>query len=251
MASGRRSPSQLVADQLREEILAGERGRQRLPTADELAARFSVAKGTVRQAAKQLQAEGLIEVVWGSGMYTRDLPPVRRMAGDRFRREHRLAGRAAYLVEAESEGWEPKVEVLEVGQVEAPDEIAVRLGLAAGRQVLVRRRRYLAGSWPMELATSYVPWKLAKGTAMTKENPGPGGIYARLEEAGHRLEHFVEEVTSRAPTDDEVDQLRLREGAPVLIVVRTAVDSDGQAVEVCDTVMASDRYVLSYRLPAD
>ncbi len=57
--------------------------------------------------------------------------------------------------------------------------------------MLVRRGRYLADGLPMELATSYVPWSLAKGTQMTEPNTGPGGIYARIEEAGHRLERFV------------------------------------------------------------
>ncbi|MGW2049363.1 GntR family transcriptional regulator, partial [Streptomyces sp. NPDC001858] len=30
----------------------------------------------------------------------------------------------------------------------------------------------------------------------------------------------------------------------------TAFDTEGRAVEVCDTVMAADAYVLSYQLPA-
>ncbi|MGH2702942.1 MAG: GntR family transcriptional regulator, partial [Actinomycetota bacterium] len=31
---------------------------------------------------------------------------------------------------------------------------------------------------------------------------------------------------------------------------RTARDVDGRAVEVCDTVLAADRFVLTYELPA-
>jgi GntR family transcriptional regulator len=37
---------------------------------------------------------------------------------------------------------------------------------------------------------------------------------------------------------------------PVFRVVRVAYDIDERPVEACDTVMASDRYVLSYELPA-
>lgn len=40
-------------------------------------------------------------------------------------------------------------------------------------------------------------------------------------------------------------------GVPVIHLVRTAFDTEGRAVEVCDTVMAADAYVLSYRLPAN
>jgi GntR family transcriptional regulator len=39
-------------------------------------------------------------------------------------------------------------------------------------------------------------------------------------------------------------------GVPVFHLVRTAYDTEGRAVEVCDTIMAADSYVLAYRLPA-
>jgi GntR family transcriptional regulator len=121
---------------------------------------------------------------------------------------------------------------------------------ARRHRVLLRRRRYLADGEPMEVATSYVPWSLAEGTQMTEPNTGPGGIYARLEEQGHRLKRFSEEVTARMPTSDEVRALRLEPGIPVMRVVRIAYDVDDVPVEACDTVMAADRYVLSYELPA-
>ena len=40
------------------------------------------------------------------------------------------------------------------------------------------------------------------------------------------------------------------QGVPVIVVVRVAYDLEDRPVEVCDTVMAADRYVLSYELPA-
>ena len=39
-------------------------------------------------------------------------------------------------------------------------------------------------------------------------------------------------------------------GKPVFRLVRTAYDMDGRAVEVCDTIMAADAYLLAYELPA-
>lgn len=52
------------------------------------------------------------------------------------------------------------------------------------------------------------------------------------------------------PSPAEVKTLRVAAGVPVIHLVRTAFDSEGRAVEVCDTVMASDAYVLSCQLPA-
>lgn len=240
-----------LADGLRAAIDDGELGpREQLPSERELMDRAGTARGTVRQAIALLRSEGLIEIEHGRGAFVRARPPVRRVAHDRFARRHRLEGRAAFLAEMDTEGRTPEVEVLEVGPQQAPDDAAERLGLPKDGKVLVRRRRYLADGQPMELATSFIPWDLAKGTQMVKPNTGAGGIYARLEEAGHRLAKFSEDVSARMPTPEEARALRLVAGVPVITVTRTAVDTEGRAVEVCDTVMAADRYVLSYELPA-
>jgi GntR family transcriptional regulator len=58
-------------------------------------------------------------------------------------------------------------------------------------------------------------------------------------------------VTARMPTPEESKALKLATGSAVLTLVRTAYDTDGQPVEVGDTVMSADLYVLSYELPAD
>lgn len=240
-----------IADHLRSLIAAGALGPgEPLPSERVLIDRYSAARGTVRQAINVLKAEGLIEVEHGRGSFVRRRPPVKRLGHDRFARRHRQAGRAAFLAELESEGRQPEVEVLQVGKTKAPAEAAERLELDEGEAVLVRHRRYLADGEPLELATSYVPWRLAQGTAMTRKNPGPGGIYARIEELGHRLDRFTEEVAARMPTPSEMRSLRLASGVPVFQLVRTAYDAEGRPVEVCDTVMAADRYVLAYELPA-
>jgi GntR family transcriptional regulator len=44
--------------------------------------------------------------------------------------------------------------------------------------------------------------------------------------------------------------LALAPGVPVFRLVRTAFDVTGRAVEVCDTIMAADAYLLTYDLPA-
>src|SRR5436190_2036505 len=106
--------------------------------------RYGVARGTIRDAVGLLRSEGLVRTEHGRGSFVRDRPPVRRLAHDRVARRHRERGRAAYLAELEAEGRRSEVEVLEIGRVKAPDEVAVWLQLAIGAEVLVRRRRYLA-----------------------------------------------------------------------------------------------------------
>jgi GntR family transcriptional regulator len=71
------------------------------------------------------------------------------------------------LAESEAESVRPSVDVYWVGPENADDDVAERLGLSPGAKVLVRRRRYLSDDQPTESATSFIPWALAEGTAMT------------------------------------------------------------------------------------
>jgi GntR family transcriptional regulator len=239
-----------IADQVREAI---DKGRftegAKLPSEAELVEHFGVSRMTVRNALSILQSEGLVSSEHGRGVFVRPRPPVRRLASDRFARRHRDQGKSAFTVEAEAAGSRPEVDSLEVKEERPSADISARLGQP--RKVLARRRRYLLDGRPVEFAVSYLPLDLVRNTPIAEPNPGPGGIYARLEELGHRLDHFDEEVRARMPAPDEVRTLRLASGVPVIELVRTAYDTEGRAVEVCDTVMAADAYVLAYQLPAN
>lgn len=240
-----------IADILHESIRTGELAPgTKLPSESALIDKFGVAQGTVRQALNLLRGEGLVQAQQGRGVFVRERPPIRRVASDRFQRRHRQEGQAAYLAESEAEQVRPRMEVYYVGPAEAPTDVATRLGLAQDAKVLIRRRRYFSDEHPTELATSYVPWSLAEGTQMTQENPGPGGIYARMEEAGYSLAHFREEVSARMPTPEEAKALLLTQGMPVMTLVRTAYAEGEIPVEVCDTVMTADLYLLDYDIPA-
>ncbi|MGW7753365.1 GntR family transcriptional regulator [Streptomyces violaceusniger] len=239
-----------IADALREAIDKGRfREGDKLPSETELVDHFGVSRMTVRNALSLLQQEGLAVSEHGKGVFVRPRPPVRRLASDRFARRHRDQGKAAFTVEAEAAGSRPEVDSLEVKEERPSPDISARLG--SPRKVLARRRRYLLDGRPVEFATSYLPLDLARNTPIAQPNPGPGGIYARLEEMGHRLDHFDEEIRARMPSPAEVRTLQLASGVPVIHLIRTAYDAEGRAVEVCDTVMAADAYVLAYQLPAN
>ncbi|MEU5426756.1 GntR family transcriptional regulator [Streptomyces olivoreticuli] len=241
-----------IADDLTEQIRTGALTRgARVPSESDIMERYGVSQGTVRKAIAELRTAGLIETHHGRGSYVKDLPPVHRKSSDRFRRSHRKAGKAAYLAEAEQAGRTPAVHVLYVGPTSAPPDIAERLRMPAGEQVLARRRRYFVDGTPTEEATSYLPWPIAQDIPeLLDENPGGGGIYARLEENGHTLAEYIETVRARLATKQELAALQLSPGAPVIHLVREAVTDDGRVVEVCDTVMAADRFVLDYRIPS-
>lgn len=138
--------------------------------------------------------------------------------------------------------------MIKVNEMPASPEMSERLNHVG--PVIVRSRRYSLDGIPVETATSYIPADIGRGTPIADPNPGPGGIYARLEELGHTLERFTEEVTARMPTEAEARLLAMAPGVPVFRLVRAAFDMEGRAVEVCDTIMSADAYVLNYELPA-
>ncbi len=176
-----------IADGLRQQIQAGELGEgQQLPSESELMAAHGAARGTVRQAIMLLKGEGLVLTEHGRGAFVRLRPPLHRVAYDRFSRAHREAGKAAFLADAEASGYAASVDSLVVRRERASAEVARRLGVRAGSGVVVRERRYLADGQPVELATSYIPGSIGRGTAIEEADSGPGGIYARIEEQGHR-----------------------------------------------------------------
>ena len=246
-----RPPYRQIAAMLRESIGSGLLAPgAKLPSEAALIEHFGVARMTVRQALQELRGEGLVNAEHGRGVFVRPLPPVRRLASDRFARRHRDAGKAAFLAEAEKTGYTPGVDRIRIARVPAPPAVAERLRLRPDADVLMRDRRYTANGIPVEIATSYLPLDIVAGTPIEDEDPGPGGIYARLEDAGHMLAHFSEDVGARMPTPEERAALEIGEGIPVLTVVRTAYDTDDVAVEVCDTVKVAPAYQLQYDFPA-
>lgn len=246
-----RPPYRQIASVLREQIKLGRVSPgDRLPSESALIEHYGVARMTVRQAIQELRGEGLVVAEHGRGVFVRSAPPVRRLASDRFARRHRERGKSAFLAETEAAGHRASVDRIQVtNEVPTPD-IAKRLRLSPKDRVIVRARRYLADERPVELATSYIPAKIAQGTPIGEVDTGPGGIYARLEENGHTLARFTEEVSARMPTPDERKVLDISAGAPVITLVRTAYDTDDVPVEVCDTVKVAHAYVLEYDFPA-
>jgi GntR family transcriptional regulator len=102
----------------------------------------------------------------------------------------------------------------------------------------------------MQLADSYFLRHVAAGTRIMQEDTGPGGIYARLEEQGYQLSRFTEELSFRMPTPDELRSLDLTGGVPVVALIRVAYSGE-QPVEVFVSVLAGDKHVFSYEIPAD
>jgi GntR family transcriptional regulator len=242
---------QRIATDLRTSIERGDYPPgHRLPSGRTLMREYQVARQTVQNAFDLLRGEGMIVTRPGAGAFVRSRPAMVRLARNRLERSVRSAGRAPFVFDAQVSGFTPSVAV--TARTEPADEqSADALGVQPGEELLVRERLMHADGEPVQLATSRLPTKLTRGTGIDRPDTGPGGIYARLEEAGHVLDHFVEYVSTRPARPAEASSLMLSNGAPVLCVTRIAFDRLGTPVELNDMVLSGDRYQLVYEIPAD
>ncbi|MBB4892644.1 GntR family transcriptional regulator [Streptomyces olivoverticillatus] len=142
------------------------------------------------------------------------------------------------------------VDRIEVAERVVPEHVAGLLGVEPIAKVWARKRRYVLDGRPVLLSTSYLPADLVAGSAITREDTGPGGIYARLAELGCKPVRFREEIRCRMPSAEESRQLDLSAGTPVVLIRRTAFAEGGRAVEVSEMTLDSTSYVLEYEFDA-
>ncbi|WP_307710777.1 GntR family transcriptional regulator [Streptomyces sp. V1I6] len=237
-----------IAAALRQQISEGryEPG-DKLPMLTELQAEWGAGYQTVRSAIALLEQEGLVEAVRRRGTIVRERPGKRRVTRSREVYRDELG----YYFDPAAQPWvalEPPT--VQWGVV--PVDVASLMELPLGAEVLIRDR--LMGDpdtrEPKQLATSYLPAEVARGTRLAEPDTGLGGIYDRLEEMGHRPLSWREGVTARMPSPDEAAALRLPPdvGVPLLRVVRITASPTGQIVELNDTRMSAEEFEIGYSI---
>lgn len=240
---------QQVADHLRAAISRGEISPgEKLPSVRTLATQYAVTPVTISRAVDLLKAEGLVDTRLGTGLFVRSKRPVMHVASYLTARAD--GSRATWSSEVDRQGYQATQEITEVGTVPAPPDIAERLNLSAGDPTVVRRRILLIDGTPMQLSDSYYPASLAEGTELSRPAKLRGYTFGALERLGVEIDRFRDDLSLRMPTPAEARKLRLGRGIPVLRSLRTTYSTEGTPVEVADQILAGDRYVLSYEVPA-
>ncbi|RKT16133.1 GntR family transcriptional regulator [Streptomyces sp. 1114.5] len=249
-SSGDKQPKyQRIADALKAAIDTGRyRAGDRLPGENDLMDEYGVARMTARQALGVLQSEGIAEARRGAGVFVRDFRPLRRRGIQRLAQGQWGSGRSIWSADIDNRTL--VVDQVSVAERAAPDHVSRVLGVDPGAPMCVRHRRFVLDGKPVLLSTSYLPAGLVAGTAITREDTGPGGTYARLAEIGAKPVHFREEVRSRMPSTEESTRLELSAGTPVILICRTAFADEGQVVELNEMILDAASYVLEYDFDA-
>lgn len=206
------------------ELMAGEQ----LPPERELAQGLGVSRMTVRQALGSLAARGLVERGVGRGTFVAH----RKL-------DHDLTRVAGLTERLERHGLEPGAQVREVVERNASWAIAAGLELEPGSPVIRVRRLRLGNGVPLVLEDSYVPGALFPGLA---ERDLSGSLYALMRnEYGREPVRAVERLEPVVARAHEAKALKVEQGAPLMLVERTAYDVDGTPVEFARDRHRGDR----------
>ncbi|MFI0914340.1 UTRA domain-containing protein [Streptomyces abikoensis] len=153
----------------------------------------------------------------------------------------------AWTEEAKQRGGQ---QLTEVAEVDPPREVAAALRLTPGEKAVVRRRVILLDDDAIELADSYYPPSIARGTALAEKRKIKGGTPTLLAQLGYRAHRISEDLEFRAASESERAALDLPEGASALTLLRTSATEDGSPFEVQFMVMKAPRR-LHYEIEID
>ncbi len=220
-----------IEDWLAEAIAGGQLSPgDRLPTEHDLAAWLGVSRMTLRHALGELVQRGLVVRTVGRRGGTFVAEPkldqdVTTLAGfsEQLRRHGMVAG----------------AQVLAAAQIPASPKAAAALGLTDGDPVLEVRRIRLGDGRPMVLEHSLFPARLFPGMLGCRLD---GSLYELLDDKfgqrPHRAKETFEPVIARVR---EAEALEVEEGAPLMLVERTAYSRTGLPLEYARDLFRGDR----------
>jgi GntR family transcriptional regulator len=215
-----------VADDLRAAIAAGNYPPgTRLPSESDLAERYAVSRGTVRQAFAALRADGVIASRRGARRIV--------LGGPQLQSFGELLSFSRW---AKAIGERPSGRVVDITRREAKPSEAEQLGLPPGAVIYhLARVRMLSGQ-PVMIERTAFPGRV--GALVAGIDADRESIYERLKELGvvfADAEHVIDAVP--ASTDD-ARLLGCRPRAPLLRERRRTTDPAGVPLE-----WSEDRYL--------
>lgn len=224
----RESLRQDIAD---EKLLAGNK----LPSEDELAARFGVSRMTVRQGLSDLIEEGVIYRRHGVGTF---------VSRPHVIRDHN--GLTNFFESATEKGIAASMHVLIADILPARLKVANALTLLEGELALhIKTLRYANGI-PVTLHDAYVPYKLFH--QLLQEDLESRHLWDFMEAYGYPVKRAVQKLEAREADEELAQLLEVEVGSPILYKERTVYIADGTPVEFTHCYNRGDCYSLTVTL---
>jgi GntR family transcriptional regulator len=210
-----------LSELLLQEIVAGrwQIGEQ-IPAEEELCAHFTLSRTTVRKALDALVIAGLVRREKGRGTFVAEPKLVEGLV-------NRPVG---FFDDMAERGIHVSSRVLEMRQVQPPENVARQLDLGPGESAIVIERVRFIRNEPVLVVTTYVPYSLCPD--LLQQDLTENGLYALLrEKQGYRVDHAKRFVEAVAATDREAQLLKIKRGAPLLLIESTVYLEDGRPID--------------------
>jgi GntR family transcriptional regulator len=193
-----------------------------IPSETELMKAWSVSRITVRNAVRQLCSEGLVYTVHGRGTFvaeqkiTNYLPSLTSLSAD-----------------VRKKGMVPSRHVLKLEVIEADKDVATRLHISPGSQVIHFVRITLANKEPIAVAYTYisVPAVVPHQGKFTIETLENSSFYQLLGEIGVHLYGGTQTISASAAGRLEAEALKVNKGYPLIDSERVAFTRERKYVE--------------------
>lgn len=220
-----------IEDWLADAISAGQLAPgDRLPTEHDLAAWLGVSRMTLRHALGELAQRGLVTRTVGRGGGTFVAEP---------KLEQDLTTLAGFSEQLRRHGKVAGARVLAAGPIPASATAAAALELSQDDPLIEVRRIRLADGRPIVIEHSLFPAELFPDLLDCRLD---GSLYELLEERygqrPHRARELLEPVVAGVR---EAEALEVEEGAPLMLVERTAYSVAGRPLEFARDLFRGDR----------
>jgi GntR family transcriptional regulator len=216
-----------------EEILADLTEGDPVPAERELAARFAVARETVRQALHELLVQGRIE---------------RRGRGTVVSKPKltQPLSLKSYTEGAQTMGRKPGRLLVTWEDVDTTPELAAALEIRDGQPVMHLERVLLADGQRIGLESSYLPRHRFAHLYQTFDPTT--SLYAAVRASGVVFGAAVERIETVLASPREADLLESTTAMPMLRLNRRSVDTDDRPIEVVRSLYRGDRVAFEARL---
>lgn len=201
-----------------------------LPSEIELSNKFSVSRMTVRQALANLEHDGLVDRVRGSGTFIAARPM--------HRREGVLLSFTEDMV---LRGLVPSSRLISSSHGKATDSDAQYLSILEGDAVIRIERVRLANDTPIALEIVVLPEWLS---AVLDEDLEFGSLHLYLRQLGHGPHEAWSWVSARLASAGEAKLLNVQKGSALLVERRVVLDVTGLPIEHTETAYVASRYAI-------
>jgi len=199
-----------------------------LPPERVLAKEFGVSRWTMRQAIRELIADGRLRARQGQGTFVATPKIVQPLA------------LVSYTEALRAQGHEPAREVVKFDEIAADDVLAEQLGIGAGDPVFELERVLFADGQPIGLETTYL--SVARFPTLREVLEPTGSLYRCLVgQLGVEFGEGEELLETVIASPREADLLKATQQLPMLLLHRQTRDRDGHTIEVVRSLYRGDR----------